>query len=256
MVGDIRNIVVIQSLEKAEKKTGEELYNDIIKRGIDYKQPPQIKMSHKFHDVADKNAFIEILQFYVVNSEYMHGGVLLHFEMHGATNLEGLILADGFLTSWKEIVDILRQINVKTKNNLYITMATCFGRYMYKGVDLEQKSPYSGYISASKEVKVHEVIEDFTSLFETLIESGNLVYSYIELEKEGSSFYYKDSKTTFETNFEEFRKNQDFKKQILESASATVREKGGEIADDTMAEFIYQAALKEVYEKQIANFKF
>lgn len=39
MVGDIRNIIVIQSLFDNETKTGEDFYNDKIRRKIDYLQP-------------------------------------------------------------------------------------------------------------------------------------------------------------------------------------------------------------------------
>jgi hypothetical protein len=53
---------------------------------------------------------------------------------------------------WEEIVDLLRVININTKNNLYITMGTYYGGYMFKGVNHHKKSPYSGYISAIKEV--------------------------------------------------------------------------------------------------------
>lgn len=62
MVGDIRNIIVIQSLFDNETKTGVDLYSDTIRRKIDYLQPAVIKMTHKFFDVASKDEFVVILK--------------------------------------------------------------------------------------------------------------------------------------------------------------------------------------------------
>ena len=173
-------------------------------------------MTHAFHNTLDKTALIEILKYYCINSEYMNGGILIHFEMHGSENREGLILADNSFISWFEITELLRIININSKNQLYVTMATCYGRYIFRGMEMDKKTPFSGYISASKEVIVEEILGDFKILFEDLIQSGNLVYSYLELEKQGSNFYYKDSKAVFEENFEAFKNNLEFKKQILE----------------------------------------
>lgn len=256
MVGDIKSIVVIQSLPKDDKKTGKELFDDTIKMHIDYKQPTRIKMTYQFHDVEGKISFVEMLRFYGINSQYIIGGIVIYLEMHGASDKRGLILRDGSFISWEEIVDLLRVININTKNNLYITMATCYGRYLFEGAHSHKKSPYSGYISASKEVMAKEIIDDFTIIFETLIASGNLVYSYLELEKNGSNFYYMDSKRTFEVNFEAFKNNPNFKKQVLDSATNTVMERGGEIADEEMSNFIYDAALSQAYQEQIKKFEF
>lgn len=256
MVGDIKHIIVIQSLPKNDKKTGKELFDDIIKMHIDYKQPANLKMTREYHEVFDKDSFVEILRFYGINSEYMAGGIVIHLEMHGADNRKGLVLSDDSMIVWEEIVDLLRVINRNTKNNLYLTMATCFGRYMFEGVSQFKKSPYSGYISASKEVLPDEILNDFSIIFETLIANGNLVYSYLELDKKGSNFYYMDSERTFEMNFEAFKSNPKFRKQILDSATATVKESGGEIADEEMSNFIYDAALKQTYLLQKQNFLF
>jgi len=256
MVGDIRHIIVIQSLSDKEKKTGKILYDDIIKRHIDYLQSENLKMTREFHEVLDKKSFVEILHFYGINSQYMNGGIVIHLEMHGSEDKDGLILSDNSFISWEEIVDLLRIININTKNNLYITMATCFGRYMFKGVSDKKKSPYSGYISASKKVIVDEILDDFTMIYETLIANGNLVHSYLELDKKGSNFFYMDSETTFEKNFEAFKNNPNFRKQVLDSANETVKNNFGEIVDGEMSNYIYDAGLKQIYLQQKQNFLF
>jgi hypothetical protein len=176
MIGKVKHIIVIESLDTTDGVhfTGEALYNDTIKRRIDLFEKD---FTHQFHKVNSKETFSEIIKYIQHNATYMQEGVVIHFEMHGDSELNGLVLSNGELIQWEEICDLLRPINVTTQNKLFVTMGTCNGRYIYKGVDPYKKSPYSGYISASKTVKSEEIYIKFGLLFEHLIENGNIVDS-------------------------------------------------------------------------------
>ncbi|MDD2673933.1 MAG: hypothetical protein PHF81_03535 [Flavobacterium sp.] len=260
MVGDIKHIVVIQSLFNGDKKTGEELYNDTIKMQIEYVHAQDIKMSHAFHNVENKEALIEVLMYYGVNSSYMQGGIVIHLEIHGLDNLQGLILKNNSTITWEVLSDLFRVINVNTCNKLYITMATCYGRYLYKGIDPKKKSPYSGYISASQEVTTGEVMEDFTMLFHLLIGNANLVKSYIKLDKRGSNFYYKDSKRVFEENFqfvlEKLKTDKSIKDETLKFAREQSKKNGEPDADEEMGNYIFEKSLRDIYKIHSDAFKF
>ena len=84
MIGDIKHIIVIESLEPAEKQTGKELYNDTIKMQIDFVLPAEKKMTHKFFDAQTKAELIDALKYAIANADYMQSGLLLHLEMHGS----------------------------------------------------------------------------------------------------------------------------------------------------------------------------
>lgn len=256
MVGQIKHIVVIQSLSGDDRETGRELYDDIIRRNIDYKQPEVIKMTHKFIDVATKAAFVESVQQLIQVADSFSDGILIHLETHGAADMTGLILADGNLITWEELTDMFREINIATNNNLYITMATCLGRYMYQSVKTDRKAPYSGYISASKIVNQNEILEDFSVLFETLVETGNLVYSYLQMEKKGSNFFYKDCEATFEENFKKFIDSSENKEKIIHETKLQYINLTGEIMTDEDANLLYVEALRDNYIIQSRNFLF
>lgn len=256
MIGDIRNIIVIQSLFDNDKKTGSELYNDTIKRKIDYLQPKEIKMTHKFFDVNSKKTFLEIFEDFQASAEFFNGGVLFHFEMHGLSDLSGLVFSDKSYIEWLELADLLREINITINNNLYVTMATCFGRFLYKGAIYNKKTPYSGYISASKEVSGNEIMEDFTVIFDELIFNGNLIYAYLELDKKGSNFYYKDLKTTCEENLIQIKNDAMIKKQILDSAMKTINFQGEDKPDEELVDLIYESAAEKAYSEWTNNFLF
>lgn len=249
MVGDIKHIIILESL-KGERLTGHELYHDCIRRRIDFQNKP---FTHNYYSISSKKELLELLKYYQVNAPYLRGGILLHFEMHGDKGLKGLILSDNSLIEWTELVDQFRPINIATCNELFVTMATCYGRYLYKGVvNPYQKSPYSGYISASKAVLPTDIIDKFTILFESLIDKGNLVEAYLEMEKAESNFYYKDSETNlreaFQTVYNEFAKDADFKAKLIEET----KQMGQPISlDEVSSEFIFQKVLKDMFEKHM-----
>ena len=250
-VRKINHIFVIQSLSTDDKPTGEELYNDVIKRRIEFLQSDSNKMTHGYFDVKNKIAVIDSLKYIQTNSPYLSGGLLVHFEMHGSADRDGLVLADKSLVTWKEIVELLRPINISTCNKLFLTLATCFGRFMYLGVDPNLKSPYQAYISASKAVKVSEVLESFNTLFEILLDCRDLVHAYLEHEKNNSPFFYKDSLTTFEDYMVDYRKKMlndpKCKKRILDHPVIQEQLANGQVNQgtlDMMMEMAWQEVLK------------
>ena len=232
MIGDISHIVVIESLEN-ERKTGTELYNDCIKRKIEFKNSG---ITHNLYNIKTKEGFTEILKYYITNCTYLTGGILIHIEMHGDKSLKGLVVSDGTLITWSEMVDLFRPINVTTCNNLYICMATCNGRYLYRGVQPHEKSPYSCFISASKPVGSSEILEQFSLLFESLIQKGNLVQAYLEMEKQSTLFYYKDSKEIFEEAFastaKRFRTDPKTREDIIRQTKEQVSKEGLEMPSE------------------------
>lgn len=251
MIGKIKHIIVIESLNSL--KTGEALYKDVIERRIKYYQPDNDKMTHRFFSPKTKSDFIEILNYIIFNSDNMQGGLLIHLEMHGSKDLDGLFLADDSLIIWTELVDLFRQINIKMCDKLFITMATCFGRHLYKGGNAKLKSPFSGYISASNEVLVEEVMTDFTILFESLINTRNIVESYLHLDGKGSNFFYKDSLGVFEDSFKSTLANMKadpkIKEDILKFAMEESVKAGEPIADEEIADFIFENALRTTYKQ-------
>jgi hypothetical protein len=201
MVGDIKHIVIFQSLQDADEKTGLLLYENHIRCQIDY-YSGGVK-THKFHDIKSASELIELLKAYQTKAKDLTGGIVLHFEMHG--NTDHLACADGSFVVWEELAGLLRPINVATGNNLYLTMATCYGRYVYKkiidlcstvntGVEGNlsvaeafkqeehlyesigsiKKSACQGVISSSKEVSSGEIEVYFERLFEKIIKYGNV----------------------------------------------------------------------------------
>lgn len=256
MVGDIHNIIVFESLSN-ERMTGTELYNDCIKRNIEFRNS---KITHRIYNVNSKELILDIFKYYEINAHLIDGGLLIHLEMHGDVNLNGLVLSNNSLLSWKELAEALRPINIKTSNSLYLSMATCNGRFLYKGVDVYLKSPYSCYISASTEVSPENIIDEFTILFENLIDQGNLIRAYLNMEEKGTKFFYKDSKEVsieaFKITLAKFKNDPSIKEGIIKETEEECRKLGIPAPEISSYDIIMQKAFNDSYEKLKSSFKF
>lgn len=88
-------IIVIQSLEKNDLKTGEELFNDILR----YKQIVRNDIITKYYSVSTRKEFEELLV--RIEKEIPSDHILtIHLETHGCN--EGIGLSSRELISWKD----------------------------------------------------------------------------------------------------------------------------------------------------------
>jgi hypothetical protein len=250
MTGYIQHIIMIESLVD-ERLTGSELYNDCIRRQIELQKST---LTHCLYKVDTKEEFKQLLEHIISTVSHLQNGLLLHLEMHGADNLKGLILANGEFISWRELVDFFRAINVGCCNHLYLSLATCNGRFLWQGVDPDLKSPYSCYISASASVRPDEIVEEYFRLFENLIRQGNLIEAYLAMEDAGTHFYYKDSETTFEEAYkvskETALEDPGFKKELLKKAEDEMNKQGCEMPqDEGFYESVVKKALLDTYNR-------
>lgn len=88
----------------------------------------------------------------------------VHFEMHG--EVAGLKLMNGELVEWKQLTKPIRIINVNCANNLFISLATCFGAYflnIYHRFDLP--APFYGYVGSETSLWPDALIVNFTEFF-------------------------------------------------------------------------------------------
>lgn len=256
MNGHIQHIVVIQSLV-GERLTGTELYEDCIRRRIDLQG---LNFTHSFYNVDSKQSLTDLLGHYGNVAANYENGLVLHLEMHGDENLSGLILSNGQLITWLELVNLFRAINLGTLNNLYISMATCNGRFMYTAVDPNKKSPYAAYISASMEVPNEQIAEVFFTLFDNVLDNANLLTSYLSMQEQSADFYYKDSKTTFKEGFkdtlDQLYGDENLKAEILADASEAAQKATGFKMTQEFENMVFETAIQDIYRRHYDAFQF
>lgn len=169
-------IIVIQSLNNGELKTGGSLYNDILK----YKQFVKNNIITTFYSVSSRKEFKELLR--SIEKDIPSNHILtLHLETHGCN--EGIGLSSGDLIGWKELFSLTRPINVKTSNLLMIVLSMCNGAAISSFVEPTKRCPYRAFLGFEHEMKAGVLEEAFHAFYETY---DNLLDIDIALEQMNS----------------------------------------------------------------------
>lgn len=159
-------VAVLQSLTSGEPKTGKMLYDDIIARYCELKGHGKY-----FFEINSKDQFTAVFDqilWLVLNDDLFP---ILHFEIHGSVS--GFMLNNGEEITWKEFENYCRLVNVKTKNQLIITLATCFGSSIWKMIDVSKPAPYWGFLGPKESIFNQDLLEDFSEFYECLLTANN-----------------------------------------------------------------------------------
>ncbi|MBV6881540.1 hypothetical protein NG800_019075 [Epilithonimonas ginsengisoli] len=261
MVGNIKHIILIDSIDESENVNfnAESFYRDKIRYPAIAQEST---ITHEYKKAPNSETFFEILKNLSKDYHYLADGLLLHFDIHGDKNKKGFVLESNELIPWSEVINHLRTLNLMLKNKLYLTMTTCFGRYLYLGVEFKLKSPYSCYISSSESVGEIDAYENYGILFNKLFETGNLIASYNEMDNtDNKIFYYKDSEMTFENAFNSLyekltKDGSPLKKIALDNAIKHSLEQTGNKLSYEEAEVLQLASLNKLHKIVKENYQF
>jgi hypothetical protein len=119
---EFSHIFVLESLRPKDELTGTRLFNRVIYPEMVNKD---LKANCEHITVVSKEDFFNV--FSRITDKVITDNIfpIIHLEMHGSKN--GLQLTSYEAITWEEIQPILIDINVLCKNNLFLTMATCYG---------------------------------------------------------------------------------------------------------------------------------
>lgn len=172
------HVYVVETLFEPDTRTGKNLFQDVLKPSR-YHHP---WLSASYHPVANKKQLFALLA--DIKREALGGQVFpwLHIEGHG--NTKGLEVGKGgerTIVKWEDLGHEFRKINVATKNNLMLVVASCYGSEVYKGIRVADRAPFFGFIAPIKEVTEQEVEEGFNAFYTRILNSHEFDEAMLEL---------------------------------------------------------------------------
>jgi hypothetical protein len=171
-------IVIFQSLRSDERQTGDQIAIDITNACHQVNIEPMAKVVNIYNRLDFFNRLREL-------QEAIPYGAMpfLHFEIHGSDEGDGLVLASGEIIFWSELKEPIRNINIQCGNNLFISMATCYGANLldlYEG-EFDKPCAFFGYVGAETSVGVQDVEISYTAFFHELILTSDIPKALIAL---------------------------------------------------------------------------
>lgn len=210
-------LYVIESLDSTEKKTGTELYNDLLRwKEFEHKD----KLSVELIEISNKNNFIKCLKRIELESLGNDIYPILHLEIHGSQNLDGLVLNSGELVGWNDIYSFLININSNIGNNLFLTLAVCHGAYLMQLIKLDRPAPFWGFIGSFETINVSDLMLRYYEFYKEFLDSFNLNLAFDKLQKSNpnvpSTYRFISSETTFKEVYQNYFEDNTSEKGIAE----------------------------------------
>ncbi len=202
---NFNKIYVIESLGADDKKTGQMLYHDIIKIRLFQKE---LFNNCELIFVNSKAEFLKALDH--IREETIHNLVnpIIHLECHGSKT--GLEMNNGATVTWSELQFRLSELNLICGCNLFITLATCYGGYIYTAIKPSLRSPFWGYVGAFEEVYYPEILSDFHAFYDEFLQSLNINTALTALNKANndkkSQFRFQNTEFAFKVAYENYEK--------------------------------------------------
>lgn len=165
-------IYVIESLLN-EPQTGKSLFNDIIKIRSRYHSD----LLTEFVQVLSLEAWTDTIKRIIQEVKDNLVIPILHFELHGSSNHDGLVLANGELIPWRDFVSDMRCINIATQNNLFITMGICFGMEILYHTSLKEPSPFFGIIGSLYALENDDIYIRYCDFYNEFLQSFDIIKS-------------------------------------------------------------------------------
>ncbi len=188
-------IIVIQSLPDNERKTGTEIHNDTISRRA-WVDP---NLSTELIDINRRNELFKLLE--RINKEAAEFDAIpfIHFETHGTE--KGISLKSGQEVLWKEIIPKLREININSGNNLFVSISSCWGGNIQFEIEIIKPCPFRGFIGPMDKIYPDELLETFTNFFNELLLTDDFEKAINQLNINNNSrveFHHLNSESYFE----------------------------------------------------------
>ncbi len=188
-------IYVLQSLNENDRKTGTELHDDIISRRA-WRNP---NLETEIFEIVNHDCLItKLLE---IKNECLNRNRIpfIHFETHGFK--EGILLNSNEKVHWNEILPFISEINRVSKNNLFISVASCFGGYIQFVIDIKKPCPFRGFIGPMSEIFSEDLSVSFTEFFDKLLLTDDFENAISQLNSSNSSgvqFHYLNSEAFFD----------------------------------------------------------
>lgn len=171
-------IYVIESLQPNEKLTGTDLHNDLLR----YQSIVHSDFESILRNPVDKKDWNQLFKVIEKDCKLNGNSPIIHLEVHGENLKRGLVLTSGELVTWEELYQNLVDINIAIKNELFITMAVCFGNFWLSSAFLNRPAAFRGIVGSFDELKVSDLVIRYEAFYQELFSSFDFNRAYNALK--------------------------------------------------------------------------
>lgn len=170
-------IYVIESLFENDKKTGKELYDDLLR----YQPLKFSSLKVEYCKVNNKNEWDLLMNDIINECKTNDIYPILHLEIHGLDDGSGLKLNSEENLDYKYIANQFREINLLSNFNLFITLAVCKGLFLLKHTEVLKPMPFCALLGSFEKILENELYLRFYEFYDELFVSFDLTKAFKRL---------------------------------------------------------------------------
>lgn len=118
---------------------------------------------------------------------------IVHFEIHGTEEMNGLYIKNGDVIEWKEVLQRISDINYASECNLLVSFAVCYGQYLAQFINAYRRMPFCFSLGSFEELYEDDLEVRFFAFYKELLTSLDVDKAYqalLDARKEMPSNYY------------------------------------------------------------------
>lgn len=179
-------VFIIESLRNGDKKTGEDLKDNL--RQIWYDQNLISDFDCQYTYVHDSNDLICTIMDIEKQVKKCNKLPILQIECHGSS--DGLQLGSMEMITWKELFNYIRPINIASYNLLMLNLSMCNGETVIRYIDPTQRAPFRAVTGPIGEVLPEVLEKAWLCFYENYIKSLTEDYGLHKLAQLSGLIYY------------------------------------------------------------------
>ena len=181
-------------------------------------------MTTEYHWVDTAHELATVLRQLEAEAEAGHSPIL-HLECHGGK--QGIELASGEKMGWHQVKAHITPINIKSKTNLIVTLAACWGAWLSSVAVPPGRAPFVVLVGPAESIGQGFIEISYTAFYEELLTSFNFGHALMRMEHENGGLPFNYGITTareiFEKGYAEYRRTQMTPEALAEREDAFIK---------------------------------
>jgi hypothetical protein len=176
----VNSVVIIESLGTDEFKSGRALQGHIQGLTHEFNHIPPVYL----YEVSGLSQFLDTLNQLTENANLKNQRPVLHIEVHGREDQDGISFTDGSYILWSGLASHLSELNRATQFNLLVCVAACFGAHSLSMVRSENPAPCLVLIGPTKITTGPELLMCFRQFYRELLSKLDLTMAITGLTQQ------------------------------------------------------------------------
>lgn len=198
-------LVIIQSLDEIELKTGSSLHQ--FTSGLIASSGLNLPID--LVNVNNADQFLAFLSELETTAKSRSDIPIVHVECHGSKH-GGLEFSDESSLDWKAVSNALLKINLATKFNLLAIFSACFGAYFISQMGATKHCPCWCIVAPTEEIRDYEILQALMLFYRVFFDTNDLglaVSKISNIPTDHGQWFGKTAELWFEEQVEAYIRN-------------------------------------------------